>query len=246
MQPFGGQASRRMPSAGAHLRIGVPLGVAVAAAGAVGLQILPPARGHVGLEVVDALRPRMDVDIDQAELGLLPRARAGRSRSLHGLLQAPVGRERVVHHDLAAQRVRASPAASPRRRRTASADSRRSTAASRRTAGGRRSGATTSGDVRRIERLDGQAEVLAEDLRRRAVDPRHLGAAAAPELGQPPQERRHPGHARTRSARPSAWGTSRTRPRRSGSPPATGSPATGWRSPRCSKLFQPSEVGGCW
>src|SRR5215475_14851129 len=45
---------------------------------------------------------------------------------------------------------------------------------------------------RRIERLDGQADVVAHDLRRRAVNPGHLGAHAAPELREPPEEAGQP------------------------------------------------------
>ena len=47
----------------------------------------------------------------------------------------------------------------------------------------------------RIERLHGQAEMVAEDVARRAIDPRNLGAQPAPRFREPPQERRHPGDA---------------------------------------------------
>jgi hypothetical protein len=36
------------------------------------------------------------------------------------------------------------------------------------------------GRIRGIERLDGGAEMVAEDVARRALDPRHFGAQAAP------------------------------------------------------------------
>ena len=51
------------------------------------------------------------------------------------------------------------------------------------------------GGIGCVERLDGQAEMIAEDVARRAVDPGNLGAQAAPQLCQPPQEWRDPGHA---------------------------------------------------
>src|SRR5712664_4049108 len=47
----------------------------------------------------------------------------------------------------------------------------------------------TADDVRgfrRIERLHGQAEMIAEDFQRGAVEPRDLGAQAAPELRHAP------------------------------------------------------------
>ena len=50
--------------------------------------------------------------------------------------------------------------------------------------------APTPSIVRPIERLDGQAEMLAHDLRRRTVDPRHFEPHAAPELRQSPDEDR--------------------------------------------------------
>src|SRR5262245_4831994 len=49
---------------------------------------------------------------------------------------------------------------------------------------------------RSVERLDGEPEMVAHDLGRRAVDPGHLGAHPAPELRKPPQEAGKPGHAR--------------------------------------------------
>src|SRR6185295_14834465 len=50
--------------------------------------------------------------------------------------------------------------------------------------------------VRRpVERLDGEAEIVAHDLGWAAIHPRDLGARAAPELREAPQERRQPGDA---------------------------------------------------
>ena len=48
---------------------------------------------------------------------------------------------------------------------------------------------------RAVKRLGGEAHVLAHDLLGRAIDPRHLDAHAAPELGEAPQVRRQPGDA---------------------------------------------------
>src|SRR3954465_70625 len=51
------------------------------------------------------------------------------------------------------------------------------------------------GIARCVEWLDGKADVVANDLGRRAVDPRHLRAHPAPELREPPEKAGKPGHA---------------------------------------------------
>ena len=48
---------------------------------------------------------------------------------------------------------------------------------------------------RQVERLQREAHVLADDVGRRPVEPRHLGAHAAPGLVDAPEQRRQPGEA---------------------------------------------------
>jgi hypothetical protein len=48
---------------------------------------------------------------------------------------------------------------------------------------------------RQIERLERESHALADDVGRRPVEPRHLGAHAAPGLVDAPQQRRQPGKA---------------------------------------------------
>ena len=101
---------------------------------------------------------------------------------------------------------------------------------------------------RRIDRLQGHAHVLADDLGRRAVDPRHLGAHAAPGLAGAPEQIRQPGEARFDQHQPQrreflehAFGEEaqavaiRTPPiaRRSPRPDAPASPTPSARAGRC-------------
>ena len=58
---------------------------------------------------------------------------------------------------------------------------------------------------RRIHRLQGHANVLADDLGRRTVDPWHLGAHAAPGFAGAPQQVRQPGEARFAQHQPQRW-----------------------------------------
>ena len=81
-----------------------------------------------------------------------------------------------------------------RRRRTASAGSRSRTAASGRSRCARACAAALR-PVRRIDRLQGQAHMIADDLRRRDDRSRHLRPHAAPGLAGAPEQGRQPGEA---------------------------------------------------
>ena len=118
------------------------LGEAVPAADAVGLQVVPPARGHEGLEVGDGLDARVDVDDRPGRAWCCCWRCKAWADDVHCATSCRrlIGRERIVHHDLMPQRLRQSRRHAPRRRRTASADSRRNRAGSRPTADDRRSG----------------------------------------------------------------------------------------------------------
>ena len=186
----------------------------------------------------------MDVAIDDGELAS-PRWRAEPECSSHGLLvargiiadsrpvlQTRIGLERIVdQHPLHQFRRTARPAAR-RRRRNASADSRSRTAACGRNrcapacARASRSPAGASTGCKR------QANMLADDLGRRPVDPGHLGAHAAPGLVGAPQQIRQPGEAGFDQHHAQRSGISGTRPRRGSSAVAIRTPPIARRSPR--------------
>src|ERR1700730_1299475 len=100
---------------------------------------------------------------------------------------AEIGRARIVHHDLA----REVP-------RNAGREEIIAVELPMRVVGGEQQklvrtqmidhAADDVGGIRSVERLDGKAEMVAENIPRRALDPGNLATQAAPEFGEPPQK----------------------------------------------------------
>ena len=94
--------------------------------------------------------------------------------------------------------------------------------------------------VRLLDRLRGEPDVLADVFRRRALHVRHLRAHAAPSACPCASRAPAPRRSRPRSARPSASGSARTRPRTPGWSPCSACRWSRRSAPACSRSASPS------